>query len=931
MDKHIYAINIVITNRDKSARIHGLLVEAWKRGDLDDDCLGKIYTNRNGTANFIFESNSSAILTGTNILEVYIKIRDRDGFLIYSTKDEVRTLKPDTVLEYSIVLKEEVLARHFSRPLSWEAPLGRLVPEDKLSQIEEAISFIAPHVEPSREALLRAINDLRPPIDFFDNILQDAWLVLNGDSNALSRFSDILEIINAKKISKSMKSLERKSNVHLPKGLIPVDNIRLLLMAAFHAGGGDKTRSILYLKIILSQLSEYHMLEKLHRASVNAQIGSEREKEHHRNILYCGAGFGFGEDGFDFGDFIPPGGIEIPDQEGEFGDFEFPGGQIIIPDPRHEVGEVTFELEKAGLPELSPCEKEMLAKLFPIEAFTVTEIIPLSACAGEEIKIKGSGFGAFLGGLLGLISGKVCFRESGSYMYEYPIQITPMTWSDTEITVKVPNNAGLGLRVLPPPKTAYICGKFIDMHKIGFYKAEFEGSSPEIIYFDESHFYSGFIISPGDTLDISWMTSGADHVYIEIRDQNNNVIDKIDPAGKDGNWKSSKTNFNIKTILKIKIVAEGKCNPYNAEQIIEITIQQMPSLKILGSEVIQTIQHFDLVNSAQNNSIRLVANKRTLVRVYVDSGITNNFDSGAGPNNYANVTGELMVSAKSTLTIQPLNAGQVVTARPPAQIDRGDLTHTLNFELPLQYLSGNIEILPSVWMQGDKVYGTHQGALIKLDFQPRRNQNLVKIRVQDDNLQLAAPSDADYDTSLQGARTRYPISEDGFIIYIAPGHQVVTTTRNLAAALQNGDPDPGPWTDLLDDIEDFTDDFQDIGQIWTAIVPNNYILPNGMSTNGIAISQSKVLAARATLQATFAHELGHTFGILHAPCGLPAGQTPDSRLPANTEDIGLDVPRRFLIPAQTSELMSYCRPSWGTFQDRWPSIAFWNIIYEALK
>ena len=46
----------------------------------------------------------------------------------------------------------------------------------------------------------------------------------------------------------------------------------------------------------------------------------------------------------------------------------------------------------------------------------------------------------------------------------------------------------------------------------------------------------------------------------------------------------------------------------------------------------------------------------------------------------------------------------------------------------------------------------------------------------------------------------------------------------------------------------------------------------------------------------------------------------------------MDVFRTFVIPNATSELMSTCTPTWAgaTFQDRWPSIAFWDIVFDAL-
>ena len=65
---------------------------------------------------------------------------------------------------------------------------------------------------------------------------------------------------------------------------------------------------------------------------------------------------------------------------------------------------------------------------------------------------------------------------------------------------------------------------------------------------------------------------------------------------------------------------------------------------------------------------------------------------------------------------------------------------------------------------------------------------------------------------------------------------------------------------------------------------------------------------------TLAHELGHNMGLLHAPCGLPAG---DSSLDPNfpNEDgaigsAGIDARDQVLHPSTSPDIMGYCRPAW---------------------
>ena len=101
--------------------------------------------------------------------------------------------------------------------------------------------------------------------------------------------------------------------------------------------------------------------------------------------------------------------------------------------------------------------------------------------------------------------------------------------------------------------------------------------------------------------------------------------------------------------------------------------------------------------------------------------------------------------------------------------------------------------------------------------------------------------------------------------------------------------------------------------------------------------------AQARLRATFAHEMAHTLGVGHAPCTDPGKKFPegiDPNLPGATEPgvFGWRPSDGKLMPPNWSELMSYCTPTPtfgdGTvaiYDDRWPSVALWNILLDQLK
>ena len=60
-----------------------------------------------------------------------------------------------------------------------------------------------------------------------------------------------------------------------------------------------------------------------------------------------------------------------------------------------------------------------------------------------------------------------------------------------------------------------------------------------------------------------------------------------------------------------------------------------------------------------------------------------------------------------------------------------------------------------------------------------------------------------------------------------------------------------------------------------------------------------------------AHELGHSWGRSHAPCGVNGSTDPNYPYPAGNIGVyGFDVATTTLYPPSTAEVMSYCHPQW---------------------
>lgn len=330
---------------------------------------------------------------------------------------------------------------------------------------------------------------------------------------------------------------------------------------------------------------------------------------------------------------------------------------------------------------------------------------------------------------------------------------------------------------------------------------------------------------------------------------------------------------------------------------------------MLRVEVVQSVQRTD-------NSVRLVAGQRTALRVFVDSGIRSGFDSGAGPNELNGVD----VTARAL----PMPTGPIVTCPGPwdptvhakASHDRDLLRDAFTFDVPVAACTGSVrfEVTARISAGLGSVDTSIASGAAEVTFVPMPAQELLPILITDTVHHNPTPTMADYLALLVGARARQPFSDVGFAVN--PALQW-STSAAVDLNSRNG------WNALLLRIilTTFVFPSTPVGGIRTAAVANDPAYAWG----GLALPRllASVPGCICCIDQpdTFAHELGHTYGLLHVNCGGAAG--PYGGLPAMTDEPGLDVRARTLMPKGSYELMAYCYPQWVSTM-HWDS--FFNDI-----
>ena len=416
-------------------------------------------------------------------------------------------------------------------------------------------------------------------------------------------------------------------------------------------------------------------------------------------------------------------------------------------------------------------------------------------------------------------------------------------------------------------------------------------------------------VEPGGQPVLSWSVSNASSLQIARIGTIGPALSLPSPLPMAGSITLAPVGGLVPVTGDYRLTATNGCGQSTADA--EFTMTRTPKLGVTRIEVVQSIQ-------TVGNTVRLTANRMTAVRVFVDSGITDGFDLGAGPGRVAGVSASLMAESLDDGSVRSCGSPWPGSQANPSP-NRDVLADSFNFDVPLAACQGNVRFRAVVEVKGRAGAPPVSCATGSTDvsFTPKPNQELLPLLITDPSSASPAPTMADFFadfTGFGGPARAQPFPASGFAVN-PPLTMTLGPTENLQIGLV--------WSLLVAKIATMIFLFPStpVGGIRTGIVPSDGSYPwGGMALPRIGLTVPSFIVQAGQPQTT-THELAHAYGQLHVNCGGPAG--PFGGLPLTISDPGLDIPSRTHHHRGIERAMTYCFP-------QWPSIPHWDTIFNSI-
>jgi hypothetical protein len=362
--------------------------------------------------------------------------------------------------------------------------------------------------------------------------------------------------------------------------------------------------------------------------------------------------------------------------------------------------------------------------------------------------------------------------------------------------------------------------------------------------------------------------------------------------------------------------------------------EQGATITVLGVEVTQTVQQYHSPNSGPDTPVPLVAGKETLVRVYLDPGLSDPLGTEE------NVTGTLTIQVDGK-TIPIDSTGPPMTVRNwQYHAQRRRLADTLNFVIPASFAHGSFSATITA---GNGLATLAPFTSDLMVFNRPVHLDIIILRLSVDDVVLTT---SEY-LQVSNAITKiYPVATNPSLAiryFTIPGRETLPLKHNLVG---NGDVDhdKGEWDNLLDELEDIQEDYSSSHKLY-AMLPNVQLAfspQTGRYSLGGMARQGDNVAAGINVTDTTAHEIGHLYGLEHAPGGspLPDG-IDDSFVPSNGTigEVAVDVESilsatdftTIVFDIDTGDLMSYKKDKTTTIGNRWIGTYDFNKLLDSIE